>query len=229
MAKQSTKQGDERLENVESALGKTELFIEENQKLLWTILAVVVAIVLIIFCVKKFYMDPRAEKASSEIFKAEQLFEKEQYETALNGDGNNLGFLDVIDKYGHTKSGKLACYYAGISYMKLEKYDEAIDYLSKFNSKDQILSSMALGAIGDCYMQLDKVKDAVSYYGKAAKHNDNGFTSPMFMLKEGMTYEIMGENAKALDIYKTLKEKYPLSNEAMDIDKNISYLEEKIK
>jgi hypothetical protein len=34
MAKQNTKQGDERLENVEEALSKTELWIENNQKTL---------------------------------------------------------------------------------------------------------------------------------------------------------------------------------------------------
>ena len=88
---------------------------------------------------------------------------------------------------------------------------------------------MALGAIGDCYMELGDNQNAASYYGKAASKNSNNFTSPMFLVKEGMAYEIMGNYAKALEAYKTLKKDYPLSNEAFEVSKNIANMEEKLK
>jgi tetratricopeptide (TPR) repeat protein len=228
MAKQDTKQGDERLENVEEALSKTELWIENNQKTLWTILIVLLVVAFGIFGVTK-YMNKRNASASAQIFKAQQYFENEQYENALNGDGNNLGFLDIISDYGSTKTAKLAQYYAGISYMKQGQYSEAIEHLKKYTSNDQILAPMALGAIGDCYMEMGDNQNAVSYYAKAARKNPNDFTSPMFLVKEGMTYEIMGNYGKALEAYKLLKTDYPLSNEAFEISKSISYLEEKMK
>ena len=228
MATQNTKQGDERLENVEEALSKTEQWIEDNQKLLWTILIAVLVVAFGVFGVTK-YMNKRNATASAQIFKAQQYFESEQYENALNGDGNNLGFLDIISDYGSTKTGKLAHYYAGISYMKLGNYQDAIEHLKKYTSDDQILAPMALGAIGDCYMELGDNQNAVSYYAKAARKNPNDFTSPMFLVKEGMTYEIMGNYGKALEAYKLLKKDYPLSNEAFDISRNISFLEEKMK
>ena len=228
MAKQNTKQGDERLENVEEALSKTELWIENNQKTLWGILIAVLVIAFGIFGVTK-YMEKRNKTASAQIFKAQQYFENEQYENALNGDGNNLGFLDIISDYGSTKTGKLAQYYAGISYMKLGNYQDAIEHLKKYNNKDQILAPMALGAIGDCYMELGDNQNAVNYYGKAAHKCPNDFTTPMFLVKEGMTYEIMGNYGKALEAYRLLKKDYPLSNEAFDISRNIAYLEEKMK
>lgn len=228
MAKQNTQQGDERLENVEEALSKTELWIEEHQKTLWIILIALLIIAFGIFGITK-YMQKRNEKASAQIFKAEQYFENEQFENALNGDGNNLGFLDIVNQYGSTKTGKLAAYYAGISYMKQGNYNEAINYLKKYTTDDEVLAPMALGAIGDCYMELGDNQNAVSYYGKAAKKNPNNFTSPMFLVKEGMVYEIMGNYAKALDAYKTLKKDFPLSNEAFEISKNIANMEEKMK
>ncbi len=228
MATQNTKQGDERLENVEEALSKTEQWIEDNQKLLWTILIAVLVVAFGVFGVTK-YMNKRNATASAQIFKAQQYFESEQYENALNGDGNNVGFLDIISDYGSTKTGKLAHYYAGISYMKLGNYQDAIEHLKKYTSNDQILAPMALGAIGDCYMELGDNQNAVSYYAKAARKNPNDFTSPMFLVKEGMTYEIMGNNGKALEAYKLLKKDYPLSNEAFDISRNISFLEERMK
>ena len=155
--------------------------------------------------------------------------ENENYATALNGDDENPGFLDIVSKYGSTKSGKLAAYYAGLCYMKEGNYNNAIDYLKKYTNDDKILAPMSLGLIGDCYLQLGDQQHAVSYYEKATKKSPNDFTTPMYLSKLGMTYEIMGNNAKALETYKTLKKDYPQSNEAFEISKNIANLEQKMK
>ena len=220
--------GEERLENVESALSKTELWIEEHQKLIYGIIGAVIVIAGIIWGLKALN-DRKDRNASKEIFTAQRYFEKESYEAALTGDGNYLGFTEVYDQYSNTKTGKMAAYYAGISNMKLGNYNEAIDYLKKFNGKDEILAPMALGAIGDCYMELDDVNNAAAYYDKAANKSKNNFTGPMFLTKAGMTYEILGDYAKALNCYKALKDDYPLSNEAFEISKNIANIEAKMK
>ena len=225
---QEIKKGEERLENVESALSKTELWIEEHQNLIYGIIAAVIVIAGVIWGIKALN-DRKDRNASKEIFTAQRYFEKESYEAALNGDGNYLGFIEVYDSYSNTKTGKLAAYYAGISYMKLGKYDEAIDYLKKFNSNDDILAPMALGAIGDCYMEKNDLNNAVAYYEKAISKSKNEFTGPLFLTKAGMTYEIMGQYANALKCYQTLKADYPLSNEAFEISKNIANMEEKLK
>ena len=228
MAKQETKQGDENLVNIEEALSKTELWIENNQKTLWTILIALLVVAFGIYGVTK-YKQKRNQTASNMIYKAQDYFSKEQYDNALNGDGNNVGFLDIISSYGNTKTGKLAAYYAGISYMKQGNYSSAIEYLKKYTSNDQVLAPLALGAIGDCYMELDDMSNAVAYYGKAAAKNPNDFTSPIFLMKEGNTYEIMGNYTKALETYKKLKKDFPLSNEAFEISKNIANVEERLK
>ena len=229
MAKKDVaKQGDERLENVEEALSKTELWIENNQKTLWIILIALLVVAFGIFGVTK-YKQKRNETASKLIYKAQDYFNKEQYDNALNGDGNNVGFLDIVSSYGNTKTGKLAAYYAGIAYMKQGDYQDAIEYLKKYTNNDQVLAPLALGAIGDCYMELDDLQAAASYYGKAAAKNANDFTSPMFLAKQGNTYEIIGDYAKALQAYKTLKKDFPSSNEAFEISKSISLMEEKLK
>ncbi len=229
MAKKDVaKQGDERLENVEEALSKTELWIENNQKTLWIILIALLVVAFGIFGVTK-YKQKRNETASKLIYKAQDYFNKEQYDNALNGDGYNVGFLDIVSSYGNTKTGKLAAYYAGIAYMKQGDYQDAIEYLKKYTNNDQVLAPLALGTIGDCYMELDDLQAAASYYGKAAAKNANDFTSPMFLAKQGNTYEIIGDYAKALQAYKTLKKDFPSSNEAFEISKSISLMEEKLK
>ena len=244
MAKeQNTKQAEERLENVEEALSKTELWIENNQKTLWIILIALLVVAFAIYGITN-YNKKRNETAKNLSFPQEINFEQqatqavdfasyymenENYATALNGDGENVGFLDIVDSYGSTKAGKLAAYYAGVCYMKQGNYNEAITYLKKYTNDDKILAPLALGMIGDCYLELGDQQNAVSYYEKATKKNPNDFSTPMFLVKEGMTYEIMGNYAKALEVYKTLKKDYPMSNEAYEISKNIAYLEEKVK
>lgn len=228
MAKQDTKQVEERFENVEEALSKTELWIENNQKTLWMILIGLLVVAFAIFGITK-YNQKRNQNAMNESFMPQKYFEKEQYDLALNGDGNYMGFLDIVSKYGSTKAGKLASYYAGISYMKQGNYNDAINYLKKYTNNDKVLAPLALGAIGDCYMELGDNQNAATYYDKAANKNPNDFTSPLFLNKLGNTYEIMGNYAKALETYQTLKKDFPLSNEAFEISKNIANLEEKMK
>ena len=226
--KEQEVKGEERLENVESALSKTELWIEEHQKLIYGIIIAVLVLAAAIWGIKAMN-DKKNANASKEIFTAQKYFEKEMYEEALVGDGNYMGFTEVYDSYSSTKTGKLAAYYAGISNMKLGHYEEAIDYLKKFNGNDEILAPMALGAIGDCYMELGDMNSAVSYYEKAANKSKNEFTGPLFLNKAAMTYEIRGTYAAALKCYKALKADYPLSNEAYEVSKNIANMEEKLK
>ena len=226
--KEKEVKGEERLENVESALSKTELWIEEHQKLIYGIIAAIIVIAGIIWGLKALN-DKKDRTASNEIFTAQKYFEKEMYQEALEGDGNYLGFIEVYDSYKSTKTGKLAAYYVGICKMNLGQFDEAIDYLKKYTNNDEILAPMALGAIGDCYMELEDLNNAAAYYEKAANKSKNEFTGPMFLTKAGMTYEILHDYANALKCYKAIKDDYPLSNEAFDINKTIAHVEELMK
>jgi len=213
---------EERIEAVESALSKTERFIESNQKILTIIIGGIILVILLFFGFKKFISGPREKKAQTAMFKAEYYFEKDSLNLALEGDGENDGFLDIADKYSWTKSGNLAKYYAGLCYLNKGEYQKAIDYLKKFNSDDIIVSGMALGAIGDAYMSLNNSSKAVDYYLQAAEKNPNDFVSPVYMLKAGWAYEIMKEWGKAKDIYERIKKEFPQAREARDIDKYLA-------
>jgi len=143
---------------------------------------------------------------------------------ALNGDGSYPGFLQIIDDYGMTKSAKLAHYYAGIIYLNQGSYEEAIDHLEKFNTKDVMLAPMAKGAIGDAYMELGKKEEAAAQYVKAAETYNNEFTTPVFLQKAAWAYEDAGNKEKALEIYNKIKTEYPRSAESRDIEKYITRL-----
>ncbi len=221
MAKKSTA-GEDRMVAVEEALGKTEQFVEKNQKLLMYAIMGIIIVVLVYFGYQKFYTSPMEKNAQDQIFMAQKYFEMDSLSRALYGDGNALGFLDIIDDYGRTKTGNLAKYYAGICYLKMGNFEEAIDYLESHDPVDQNIGPMALGAIGDAYMELNEPDRAVAYYLEAANDVDNDFTSPMFLYKAGMTYEMLGAYEDAYDAYNRIFMEYYKSVEARSIERNIA-------
>jgi tetratricopeptide (TPR) repeat protein len=93
-------------------------------------------------------------KHSLRCIQAEKYLEMDSLKLALNGDGNYLGFLDIAKDYKLTNSGNLARYSAGICYLHLGKYNEAIDFLNKYSKKDKVIGSLAIGATGDAYVEL---------------------------------------------------------------------------
>ena len=230
MAKQNVKnEGDERLESIETTLSKTELFIANNQKTIIIVLAVLAIAVLAVFGVKKFYLEPREKEAQTAIYHAEQYFENDNFATALNGDGNYLGFVDIINDFGGTKTANLAKYYAGICYLNTGDFNQAVSYLKDFKGKDVLVSSLALGALADAYMELDKVAEAAAAYEKAANKSENTLTSPMYLLRAGMAYEVAGNYQQALNVYNKIKKDYPTSNEGFSIEKYIARAQAEMK
>jgi len=224
MSKETTTKANENLKEVEHVLTSAELFFEKNAKLISIIFGAAVVLALLLLATHRFYTIPRQAKAKEQIFTAEQYFEKDSFNLALNGDGNYPGVLDIIDNYGSTPAGNLAKYYAGISFLHVGKYKEAIEYLEKFKSDDLLLKPVATGAIGDAYAELGNKEKALKYYIEASETKSNNFTSPIYLLKAARMQEMMGNKEKALSTYKSIKEKYGDSNEARLADKYIARL-----
>lgn len=218
--KKSTK--DDNLQELESALTKTEQFIEDNQKLITYIVGAVIVVVGAYLAFHKFYMQPKEKEALSQMFMAENYFEKDSFNLAINGDGNYLGFLDIIDDYGITKSANRAKYYTGISYLHLGQYEDAIDYLKKFKTDDLLLGPVKAGAIGDAMLELGEKKDALSQYKKAYSETDNELTTPVYKMKAAKLLEEMGKFDEALKLYEEIKKDYPQSTEGTTVDKYIA-------
>lgn len=221
----SNKKQDE-LENIEQALSSSEAFIEKNQKQILIAVAVIVLVVLAVIGVKNFYLEPLETEAQTEISKAQQLFATDSFEEALNGNGNEImGFKEIASEYSITSSGKLATAYAGICYYKLADYDNAIKFLTQFNGKDAYFSTAVLGLIGDSHIELGNTKEGISYFEKAGGAKNN-VLSPLYLKKAGIAYESIEKPDKALKLYTSIKNDYPSSTEAMDIDKYISRVQE---
>ena len=225
--KMAKKQADvaqqERQEKVNETISRTDQFFRDNKKTIYGILIALLVIGLGIVAFYKFYYQPKSKEAAAQMFPAEANFRNGEYDLALNGDGNVLGFSQIIDDFGG-KAGKDVYFYAGVCELQLGNYQEALNYLKKYNGKESILKARAIGCMGDAYVGLEKYSDALACFDKAAATADNMFAAT-YLLKAGVVCEELGDNAKALTYYKTIKDKYPQSIEGYDIDKYITRIE----
>lgn len=205
---------------------KTEEWAIKNQKYIFVIVGLAAAIVLGYLGYKKYIAEPKASEAMNEMFTAQKYFdqavnatEKDSlYTLALNGGEGKFGMLDIVNEYSGTPAANLANYYAGMAYLNLKDYTNAIAYLEDFSSDDVMLSAIAKGGIGDAFAQLNQPENALEYYEKAIAVSNNEFTAPLYLFKAGNIAMTLGDNAKALKYFERIKDEFPTSTEATNID-----------
>jgi tetratricopeptide (TPR) repeat protein len=216
---------------LDESASKSEEWIKKNNKPLFYGLVAIVVIVFGVLGYNKYIVEPTEMKASNEIaFPRKHFNEAETAGSAidsllnlgLEGADGNYGFLDIANTYSSTKAGNLANYYAGISYLKMKKYDKAIEYLSKFSSDDEILGPTALGAIGDAFADINQLQDAFDYYERAANKKNNEFTTPLFLFKAAQIAMSLEKFGKATTLFNKIKDTYAASEQGRDIEKYIN-------
>ena len=222
MANKPTNQ-ETRQQNIAEAVSKSELFFQKYGKIVYGCVAAVLLIALAILAYNRFILQPQKEKAQEAMFKAEQKFQAGNYELALAGDDNLMGFEEIIDTYG-SKAGEAVYLYAGACALQMDEFDKAIKYFKKYGGEDTILLSRAQAGIGDAYVGLEDYKSALAAYEKAAATANNVFSAG-YLLKAGQVAEELGDKDKALALYNKIKDQYPAAVEAADIDKYITRIE----
>ncbi len=200
-------------------------FFEQNQKMIINVLIGIVALIALYTAYKFLYMGPREKAAVNAMYIAEEQFAKDSFAIALeNPSGSFEGFLDIIENYSGTKSANLAKYYAGICYLNLGKFDEAIDYLESYSTKDVVTSATKSGALGDAYAEKGDKDKAMSLYKKAAAF-ENDMLTPYYLHKIAMMHYADGKTKEALEQLEIIKNKFPDSNESISAEKLIARLQ----
>ncbi|NER82896.1 MAG: tetratricopeptide repeat protein [Leptolyngbya sp. SIO1D8] len=217
----------ELLENPEvlaEKLSKTEQWIEDHKNLVFSVLGVIVLIIggTLFY---RYYLANQNNLAQSEMFQAQYWFEADSLNLALNGDGNNYGFLEIIDNYGSTKAANLAHFYAGVCYLKNGEYDNAITYLSEFDAGDKLAQARAYALIGDAQMEKGDFNEAATLYGKAVDHYPNEFFTPQYLMKEALAYEKLEDFDRAVASYDEIINKFTKSAEIQNARKQRARIE----
>ncbi len=209
--KKSTDKGNEIYENPEvlaEKITKTEEVIEKNPMVFLGIF-VAIAVVFGGYFGYKYLQDQKNEEANSLMFQAVYYFEADSLQLAMHGDGNSLGFSQILSDYSGTDASNLANFYMGASFLKQGQFKEAMLYLEDFSSSDILVQARSYSLLGDCYMELNDYDNAIAYYTKAADYKSNKFFSPSYLLKAGLAYELNNDKDGAIKCYdKIIKDFY---------------------
>ena len=214
----------ENTDAINVTLSKSEEFINNNKNKIFTVLGLIVFL-LLGFSIFSYIKSNQNNNAQEEMFQAVYYFEKDSLVQALNGDGNNYGFLEIIDEYGLSDAANLSKFYAGASYLKLGNYENAINYLDEFSSSDLLIQARAYSLIGDAYVEIGDYDNAIYYFKKASSENPNEFFTPGYLLKLAIVYEETGDLESALDTYEEIIEEFKNSPEYQTSLKNKSRIE----
>ncbi len=231
MAKKSkTTDDNSGIEIIESAealkqeINKAEGFLKTNQKMLTVVAATIVGAIVGYFGFN-YWMDTQNQEAQVAMVDATFAYEADSLSQALNGVGGGDGMLAVADDFGSTKAGNLAHFYAGTALIKQGKFDEAIEHLEDFSSKDLVLQGKAYALIGDAYMEKDNASEAANFYKKAAGYQSNKFLTPGYLIKLALAQETAKDNAAAIKTYDALIQDYPAATETINAKKYKAMLE----
>ncbi|WP_422348497.1 tetratricopeptide repeat protein [Flagellimonas sp.] len=212
---------------LDQSASKTEAWVQKNQNFILGAIGVIAIGVLGYLGYNEFIQKPKEASAANELFYPQQYFDQalanetakdSLFGLALNGAEGKYGFLDIIQEYKGTKAANLAKYSAGMTYLNLQQYDDAITQLEDFSSDDAVLGAMAKGGIGDAFSQLNQKEDALDYYEKAISHSTNEYTTPRFLYKAGVLALNLGQKDKAIGFFERIKEEFEDSQEANGID-----------
>ena len=205
-------------------LSKSEQFVEKNKTLVFGFLGAIMLVVAGYF-IFNFYVTNQNEEAQIEMFQAVYYFESDSLNKALNGDGNNIGFLDIIDNYGITKTANLAHFYSGAIYLTHGDFETAIEHLEKFSADDIAIQARTYCLLGDAKMELGNYNEAASLYLQATDNSPNAFMSPQYLEKAGLAYERLMNYESAGECYGKIVDSYTESTEFQNARKQKARLE----
>ena len=204
MSKKDLKQPDA----FQSTIELIQNYILENQKRFYAIITAIILASIVAFGIFMYWSHYQAS--------ARDMYIKAQGNMAQNIDNpenamkNIMVYQELIDKYPHSWSARMAHYNIGNLYYNIGEFDKAIADYKKFVSSrisdNAGIKFLAMTSIGYCYEAKKDFKSALEYFEKAQKSNNVGFESIGFR-NIGRTYEQLNDKKNALENYKKALEK----------------------
>ncbi|HYE54572.1 MAG TPA: tetratricopeptide repeat protein, partial [Chitinophagaceae bacterium] len=211
-----------------AGLNNPEMFWSKYSKPLTIGLVAIILLAGGYFAYNSFFSEPKRQEAEQASFKAEEYYRADSLDKALNGDGANAGLLRIISRYDGTPAANRARLMAGSIYLKKGDHKNAVKHLEAFDSDSKQIMARATCLLGDAYSEMtgnDNKEKAAGLYKKAASmFEKDDFNAAEYLFRAGYLYESLGKNAEAIEAYKQLREKYPNSDRAIEVEKYLARL-----
>lgn len=217
MAKKKQQTGSRTtLEEFNDQLSTFEQKVEKNKKYIYYVGGAILAVVLLALGYIYLIHNPGVQKAKEDISKADMELAQGQDSVAL------LDYQKVAKNYSNKPANRANLNAAILLYQK-GKYDEAIKYLNDFDAEGNLVGPASQSLLGDCYVNKKQYDKAISAYDKAiSMASKSEAYVPLFMVKKATVLHELKKYADEAAIYQTIKDKYPMFQQQMNVDK---YLE----
>lgn len=192
------------VERLNERLTQTGSKIAENKNVVLWIVGGVIAAGLLVAAYFYFFHTPGVEKAFN-------AYGSVELTPNLNDTTAAEGYKKVADQYSGSDAGYLAALEAAEHYYEIGKYKEAITYIDKFKTSDEVLEANVSILKGDCYVNLKDYAKAIDCFQTAANQGKgNSQIEPRALFKLATVYDAgKKEYAKAIEIYEQIYKEYP--------------------
>ena len=225
MAKRNKSNYDETLVDVVEVKEHAQDYFEKHKSLIMGAITIFILVVGGYIVYKYLIQMPKENQAKMAIYKAEQQFQRDSFALALeNPGGGHEGFLDIIDNYSGTETANLASLYAGISYMNVGRYNDAISYLENYSPDGTYGPILKNGNLADAYSELQDFDNAINYYKKATNASEDALLTPYYLYKLGLLAQRMGDDATAQSAFNRINDEYPDSEQGVKVRKLLATL-----
>ena len=175
---------EEAFESLEQTAQASEHFLEKNAKTLAIIFGALIVAAVGYFAYLKFVVEPKNEDAAKEIVTADQMFDNDSLELALNGSpGAYMGYNQIVDEYGSTSVGNIAKFKSAVAFYQQGKYQEALDRVNSFSTDEKAMRAMKNGVKGDALVQLGQKEQGLDAYEEAVNASDLEILQQVFTKK----------------------------------------------
>ncbi|MBN1471485.1 MAG: tetratricopeptide repeat protein [Syntrophaceae bacterium] len=225
MAAKLSKQDLEGPDAFQSTIELISDYISENKKRFYSIVTAIIMATVIATGIYMYWNHYQ--------YSAKEMYAKandnlvQNIENPENANKNIKLFQELVEKYPHSWSARMAHYHLGNIYYNLGEFDKAITDYKKFVSSrisDKAgIKFFALTSIGYSYEAKKDYKEALEYFEKALKSNNAGFESVAYS-NIARIYELMNDKKNALESYKKALETASDTSKAVFIKYKISSL-----
>ncbi|OGP67361.1 MAG: hypothetical protein A2W27_04975 [Deltaproteobacteria bacterium RBG_16_44_11] len=186
----------------QSSIQKITDYISENTTRFYSILATSILAIVIAIGIYLYWND--YQTSATQIYAKAQISMLRNQQNPEGVSDIMIVFKELIDKYPHSWSARMAYYHMGNVYYNSGEVDNAIDSYNKFlssaRSDDAGIKFLALTSLGYCFEAKKDFKAALNYFEQAQKSNNIGFEAIGFR-NIARIYEQLNDKKKALENY----------------------------
>jgi TolA-binding protein len=193
--------------------GKVESFFDKyGSKLMWALVAITI-IAVGIFIWRNYAESSQQERAAEANKERRELEMKASAEDfSIDYAETAAAYMAIANKYSDTAEGNLCYYDAAANYLRAGDLANAKAALAKFQNVEgdfgALINAQALVLAGDIAVEEGDFQTAAAKFEKALAACKNANIYGEAALKLGLTYEAMGNDAKAQQVYKAAAEKH---------------------